>query len=211
MAKKIKEIHDQINLLTTKGRTGYHTASEIDIAVYMASKWLYDFYYGLFEQNNAIHDSLSPFMTDPAVITLTSGKYTLPDDFIHEIGDITAGTENVQVDTVDRAALGKRRNSPLTPPSFEYPICCFYQTYIQFYPITISNVKFSYLKKPVQPVYATTISNGREVYDDANSVDVEWNEIDVTKVTTRAMSVLGVNLEDSKLVQWSEAKESKDQ
>jgi len=212
MAKKIKEIHDQINLLTTKGRTGYHTAVEIDIAVYMASKWLFDFYYKMFEENNAIYDSLRPFATDPTVITLNgSGQYILPADFIHEIGQITSGTTNIMVDTIDRAALSRRINNNLVPPTVDYPMCAFYATYVQFYPITITNVKFAYLKKPVQPVYATTISNGREVYDDAASVDVEWNEVDLAKVTTRAMSVLGINLEDLKLVQWSENKENKDQ
>lgn len=211
MAKKIKEIHDQINLLTTKGRTGYHTAAEIDIAVYAASKWLYADYYKLFEQENRFHDSLRPFMTNPTVITLTSGQYTLPADFVHDIGQITAGTSDIMVDVVDRAALARRRSNSLVPPSADYPICVFYETYVQFYPTTLTNVKFSYLKKPVQPVYATTISNGRQVYDDANSIDVEWNEIDVNKISTRAMSVLGINLEDMKLVQWSEEKETKDQ
>lgn len=211
MAKKIKEIHDQVNLLTTKGRTGYHTAEEIDIAVYMASKWLYDFYFKMFDENNSLHDSLRPFTTDPTIITLTNGQYTLPVDFIHEIGQITSGAVDGMVDTVDRAALAKRLSNNLVPPSLNYPICVFYQTYIQFYPINITNVKFSYLKKPVQPIYATTISNGRQVYDDVNSVDVEWNEVDLVKVTTRAMSVLGINLEDMKLVEWSESKENKDQ
>ncbi len=210
MAKKIKEIHDQINLLTTKGRTGYHTASEIDIAVYMASKELYNEYYEEFEKENALHDSLSPFTTNPTVITLTNGQYTIPSDFIHDLGEITAGANDVMVDVVDRAAIARRRSNTLTPPSVEYPVCVYYDGYIQFYPTTITNVKFSYLKKPVQPVYATTISNGREVYDDTNSVDVEWIETDLAKVTTRAMSVLGINLEDLKLVQWSIEKEGKD-
>ncbi len=70
---------------------------------------------------------------------------------------------------------------------------------------------FSYLKLPVQPIYAVTIVNGREVYDDVNSVDIEWNGIDITKVSTRALSILGINLEDLKLVEWSEAKETKNE
>ncbi len=209
--KKIKEIHDQINLLTTKGRTGYHTSSEIDIAVYMASKELYNEYYKEFEKTNALHDSLSPFTTNPTVITLTNGQYTLPTDFVHDLGEITAGANDVMVDVIDRAAIARRRSNTLTPPSAEYPVCVYYDGYIQFYPTTITNVKFAYLKKPVQPVYAYTISNGRDVYDDTNSVDVEWIETDLAKVTTRAMSVLGINLEDLKLVQWSIEKEGKDQ
>jgi hypothetical protein len=210
MAKKIKEIHDQINLLTTKGRTGYHSPGDIDIAVYKASKDLYNLYFKEFESNNALHDSLRPFATSPAVITLSgTGQYTLPADFIHDIGEITSGSTDVMVDVVDRAALALRRADALVPPSASYPICTFYETYIQFYPINITNVKFAYLKKPIQPVYAYTIVSGRAVYDDANSVDVEWNETDVGEVMVRTLSMLGVNLEDMKLVQWSEAQQQK--
>lgn len=210
MAKKIKEIHDQINLLTTKGRTGYHSPGDIDIAVYKASKDLYNLYFKEFEANNALHDSLRPFATNPTVIALNgSGQYTLPADFIHDIGEITSGSTDVMVDVVDRAALALRRADALVPPSASYPICTFYETYIQFYPINITNVKFSYLKKPVQPVYAYTIVSGRAVYDDTNSVDVEWNETDIGEVMVRTLSMLGVNLEDMKLVQWSEAQQQK--
>lgn len=210
MAKKIKEIHDQINLLTTKGRTGYHSPGDIDIAIYKASKDLYNLYFKEFESSNALHDSLRPFATSPAVITLNgSGQYTLPADFIHDIGEITSGSTDVMVDVVDRAALALRRADALVPPSASYPICTFYETYIQFYPINITNVKFSYLKKPVQPVYAYTIVSGRAVYDDTNSVDVEWNETDIGEVMVRTLSMLGVNLEDMKLVQWSEAQQQK--
>jgi len=212
VAKKIKEIHDQINLLITKGRTGYHTAAEIDIAVYMASKWLFDFYFNMFDADNALHDSLRPFTSDPTIIVLdVNGQYIIPVDFIHEIGQITSGPNDTMVDTVDRAALARRRSNNLVPPSYDYPLCAFNSTHIQFYPIDITNVKFAYLRTPIQPVYATTIVNGREVYDDVNSVDVEWNEVDITKLTERAMSVLGINLEDIKLVEWSRERESKDQ
>lgn len=209
MAKKIKEIHDLVEFLTTKGRIGYNTAEEIDLAVYTASKWLYDFYYAMFDENNALHDSLRPFTSDPTVITLTNDQYILPVDFVHEIGDITAG--GIFVDVVDRAAQAKRINNASFPPTPQHPICTFYNTYVQFFPTGLTNIKFAYLRLPVQPVYATTIVNGREVYDDSSSVDIEWNGIDITKVSTRALSILGINLEDLKLVEWSEAKEGKNE
>ncbi len=51
-------------------------------------------------------------------------------------------------------------------------------------------------------MYAYTIVNGREVYDDTNSVDVEWNVTDQSKVTFRALSILGITLSDSDLTQF---------
>lgn len=211
MAKKIKEIHDQVNLLTAKGRTGYHSPEQIDSAVYMASKWLYNKYYKQYEMDNSMSDSMDVFLSDPTTLTLVSGKYTLPDDFIHEVGEISAGTSGRTVKRVTHSQLSYRRNSALVPPTADYPICTFYKTYVQFYPTDLTNVVMTYLKKPVQPVYAYTIVSGRPVYDDANSVDIEWNETDTVKVTSQALTVLGINLDNDLLVQYAENKNNKDE
>ncbi len=209
MAKKIKEIHDQINLITAKGRTGYHTPTQIDTAVYMASKWLYNLYYQEYESNNYLSDSMSVFLSDPTTLTLVAGKYTIPSDFMHETGEISANGKTVK--RLTHAQLSQRRDSALVPPTTDYPICAFYKTFIQFYPTTLTNVVMTYLKKPVQPVYATTISNGRAVYDDAASVDVEWNENDTVKITSKALEVLAQNLENPILAQYADNKSNKNQ
>jgi hypothetical protein len=210
MTKKIKDIHDEINLLTSKGRSGYHSSSQIDTAIYMASKWLYNEYYQQYERDNYLSDSLSVFLADRAALTLdVNGKATYPTDYNHETGDITSNSKPVK--RVTHSQLSKRINSTIVPPTADYPICAFYKTHIQFYPITITNVKMSYLKDPVKPVYATTISNGREVYDDANSVDIEWDITDIVKITSKALEVLAQNLENPSLAQYSLNKSNKDQ
>jgi hypothetical protein len=205
VAKKIKEIHDQINLLTAKGRTGYHSPTEIDIAVYMASKALYNELYQVYEETNEISDSMSSFLSSPTLLTLTSGQATIPDDFIHEVGNISANGKPVK--RVTHAQLSKRLVSALTPPSADYPICVFYSSFIKFYPTTITNVYMTYLKKPVQPVYAFTVSSGRPVYDDDNSVDIEWGHDDIIRVTNKALEILAQNLSDPMLSQYSKDKD----
>lgn len=147
MAKKIKEIHDQINLLTAKGRTGYHTPTEIDTAIFMASKALYAETYKVFEETNEISDNMAPFLSDPTALTLSSGQANLPADFIHEVGNITSNGKIVK--RVTHAQLTKRVNSALTTPSTDYPVCVFYSTYIKFYPSALTSVYMTYLKKPV--------------------------------------------------------------
>lgn len=211
MAKKIKGIHDQINLLTAKGRTGYHSPEQIDLAVFAGSEWLYNEYYKVYEADNTLSDSMDVFLSNPTVLTLTAGKYTLPADYQHDVGEITAGATNRMVKRLTHSQLSQRRNSALVPPTAAYPVCAFYKDYIQFYPIDITNVVMTYLKKPVQPFYATTIVSGRAVYDDAASVDIEWNDIDAVKVVTKAMTILGINLDNQLLVQYAENKDNKDE
>lgn len=211
MAKKIKEIHDQIDLLTAKGRIGYHSRADIDTAVYMASKWQYNQYYSIYEQTNEISDSMAVFLSDPTPLTLTAGKFTLPANFVHEVGEISAGTSNRKVKRLTHAQLSARRNSALVPPTATYPVCVFYKTYIQFYPTDITNVIMTYLLAPVQPVYAFTIVNGREVYNDAASVDIEWSVDDLVKITDKALEVLSQNLQNPLLSQYAANKSNKDE
>jgi hypothetical protein len=208
MAKKIKEIHDQVNLLTAKGRTGYHTPKEIDIAVYMASKILYNEMYRFYEETDEISDSMSVFLSNPTLLTLTSGDAQVPDDFVHEVGYISANGK--QVKRVTHAQLAKKLQSALTPVTVDYPVCVFYSTFIRFYPTTLTNVYMTYLKKPVEPLYAFTVSSGRPVYDDDNSIDVEWGQDDITKLTNKTLEILAQNLSDPALLQYAKEKDIKE-
>jgi hypothetical protein len=210
MTKRIKYIHDEITLITSKGRTGYHSAEQIDTAIFIASKWLYNEYYQQYERDNYLSDSMSVFLSDPTTLTLNgSGIATLPTDFMHETGELSANGRTIK--RVTHAQLSYRRESSLVPPTAEYPICTFYKDKIQFYPINITSVLLAYLKKPVQPVYATTVSNGRQIYDDASSVDIEWNETDTVKITSKALEVLAQNLENPLLAKYAMDKSNKDQ
>jgi hypothetical protein len=206
MPKFIKNIHDLVDLLTAKGKTGYIPRVDIDLAVYAASKDLFDVEYSKYQTSKKITDSMSVFLSDPMTLTVdVLGQEDIPDDYLHATS-ITGGTYGNPVREMDEATLALKRNDPLCPPDAEYPICKFYKDYIQFYPITLTNIKLTYLKNPIQPVYAYTIEDDREVYDDASSVDIEWNVTDQNKVTMGALQILGVTLSEQDLTQFAMVK-----
>jgi hypothetical protein len=199
--KYIKYIHDLIDLLTKKGKSGYFPRVDIDTAVYTASKQLFDEEYKKYEINQEVSDSLKVFQTDPTSLSLDgAGKVNKPADYLH-VTSLRDST-NKDIDVIAEAFIGTRLDDEICPPEVGFSICVFYKTYLQFYPIGTTGVKITYLKNPVQPVYAYTVVNGREVYDDTNSVDVEWNVSDQSKVTMRALAILGVALSDSELAQF---------
>lgn len=209
MAKFIKDIHDLIDLLTKKGKTGYHSREEIDDAVYAASKDLFDKEYVLFQVNQKISDSLAVFLSDPTVMSLDAlGKSPKPEDYLH-VTSLVSGSNGVEVKQIDQAFVGNKRNDPLCHPTSEYPIFVIYKSYFQFYPVNITGVLITYLKPPIKPLYAFDIVDGREIYNDANSIDVEWNVTDQNKLSMGALKLLGVNLDDEFLVGYasSEVKE----
>lgn len=206
MAKFISDIHSFITFLTGKGQTGYHSPEEIDEAVHESSLNIFNQLVDQFEKTNAISDDLSPFMIGPFAITLNgSGQVTKPADYKHWIA-LTEGTAGYPIDVVDHGMLAGRRNDPLCPPATGYAICAFYNTLIQFYPTTISNVKITYFKTPVKPEWAYTIVSDRFVYNDTDSVDIEWKENRHPELRAKSLEYLGINLREADLVQFSQMK-----
>lgn len=206
MAKFISDIHSFITFLTAKGKSGYHNPEEIDNAVHEASLSLFNKLVDQFEQTKNISDDLSPFMIGPTALTLNgSGQANKPADYKHWIV-LTEGTSAYSVAVVDHGMLPEKRNDPLCPPAAGYAICTFYNTVLQFYPTTLSNVKITYFKTPVKPEWAYTIVSGRHVYDDASSVDIEWKENRHPELRAKALEYLGVNLREADLVQFSQMK-----
>lgn len=76
--------------------------------------------------------------------------------------------------------LGDRLGNPNRTPSRKVPVCVLYDSYMQFYPIDLKYVDFTYLRKPIPPVYATTTAtvNGEDVetYSNLASTQLELPE-----------------------------------
>lgn len=205
MAKNISGIHDMINLLAKKGLTGYFPPEDIDKAVYKASNDLFNEEFKKYEETQEISDSLAVFKSNPTLLTIDgNGQSPYPDNYRHVTEMLCTSSLTGEAKEIDTAMLGRKLNNPNTPPTLQYPIFSLYSSYIQFYPVTIANVSIVYLKTPLQPIYAYTIVSGRYEYNDSASVDVEWNTTDINKVAMRALSVMGITLDDTVLAQFGE-------
>jgi hypothetical protein len=213
MAKNIQGMHDFLNLLYRKGLTGYFPPLEIDVAIYNASKDLYLVEDRKYELTQELTDTFAVFKSTPLPLTIPSnGQYPYPDDYNHLIGMLCSTSLNGIVQEIDEGMIGLKLANPLTPPTLQYPCCVLENDYIQFYPnSSITGVTMTYLKYPIQPVYAYTIVNGRYVYNDSASVDVEWRITDINKVTIRALEYLGITLSDQVLAAFGDSIQKKNE
>lgn len=199
MGKFINDIHDFVNFLTGKDQTGYHSPEEIDLAVYNASKTLFNEEYAKYSVTQQVTDDMAPFMVGPTALFLDgTGSAPKPWDYRY-VTSLRSGTSQIDVDIIDEAFWGNRSNDPVCPPLSTYPICIFYKDRIQFLPTTLSNVKITFFKDPGKPIWAYNIVSNRFVYDDTNSVDIEWNPLKHKRITMLAMSYLGINLREDQL------------
>jgi hypothetical protein len=207
--KNIAAIHEFIRFLVKKHRNGFLSPEEIDDAVNWASLDLFNSLYGMTEtyqqgrpvpptaygMTQKVLDDLQVFITDPTALTLTAGVAPLPADYCHWSKiETTNDGDNF------------RRNRKIAAPSTKSPVCRIFNNKIEFLPTNLLAVDLTYLKYPVKAEWAYTIVNNRPVYDDGNSVAIEWGEDNHQEIIARALKYLGLNLEDTAVYQYADIK-----
>lgn len=107
-------------------------------------------------------------------------------------------------DLLDDHYFSLRKNEGLYPPTEDYPIMKLVGNSVIAYPITFDGYIVTGYSYPTKSVYATTIStDGRDyVFDEANSVDIDWPEIAHGELIALVCKGMGITLKDDWLVQY---------
>lgn len=223
----INEIYELVRFISNKSQTGTPSPSEFNLAVNSAQFTLFMERYGnpaeyvpgqpiprmTYEGTKKISDDLRVFKVLTDLTIDTNGQGLIPDNYIHatsmRFNYITQGSNKAisQVERpiveVDDDKLGDRLISEIVAPTKKHVIATFYNTYIQYHPKDLVKVKFTYLRRPNDAVWAFTTTNGRPVYDVDNSTDLEWPDDTHNEIVIRTLSLVGINLRDGELTQYS--------
>lgn len=201
MAKLIKQIYDLISLATDKGITGYHSDQQIMDVVDQTQMDLFRMLVREFAKTKQIRNELLPFQKRSSV-TITSKIGSLPGDFEHEI-DCWATVQNVDqpIRIIESGMFRSRLNDPIDVPSTTNLFANIYFDGSKKIEVCaqVTPVVLNYFKRPVKPVYATTVTGGQLIYDDNNSVDVEFTPLVHGLLVERSLLLLGVNMRDGQL------------
>lgn len=236
MSLNIKQVHDRMNFLIRKNKWGYVKPEDIDIALDMAQMELFDEYYGdpkkyrygrpippeAYGQTQRLKDPIMKFMKR-FHLNGTNGFTEFPADYIHldsaflsytdEGGDRVIPLPQIKS---DRQAF--RRNSQLLPvTNVTDPAHAFIvidvndagKKGVQIYPkANYITAEAYYVSSPPTPVYGYT-QTGRVITYDANlSTDLMWNNDDIKKIIAKAIQYVGINLNDSTLIQGGQIKDN---
>lgn len=118
--------------------------------------------------------------------------------------------KEVDIRPLKDTEIGSATGSHIAPPTTRFPVCAFYDTYIQIYPKSLQRANLTYLKVPTTPKWAyTNDNNGRPVYDSANSVDIDAPDDMINDIATRLLSYLGISIRDINFVQYQETLKQK--
>lgn len=147
------------------------------------------------------------------------GRATIPTNYLRHDAIrwrppmITPCDDNtpITVDVVTEGQLGDRLFDALKRPTLDNPVCVFYSKTIQFYPITLGSVDFTYFRKPITAVLATTINQTTDEWelDVANSVDFDFPDDMYSDIVNRILSHVGIHLRSQDIYQYAEASKAK--
>lgn len=223
----IKVVHDTVLFYLNKDQNMYVSHEEIDEVLDRAQMVLFNQYHtnpklpaqsqaALYGESQRIDDALSPFKDlftfTPA--TTTGGIVSLPVNYQHLISLYTTTFNSTLgrnvysgVQVLSEEELIERLESQIIPVSSGDPIAIMNkQDKIQLFPPTGATGGVYYFRRPVKPVFAYTQSGRVITYDNVNSVDLEWRDIDVNNIISIALSYFGLNMSAADVVQFAQVK-----
>jgi hypothetical protein len=214
----IFDIQFWIDFLTDKAQGVYFTHEEKDMALDRAQMQYYNEQYAYYAVAQKMQESLSPFKTKYSFLTsdTPSGLITAPADYQYLIGGQIVYMESSRtrykaLKVVSSDELAYRLDSQVRPVTATKPIAVMAGkvsgiSLIQLYPKQTFAGEIDYLRRPAVPKYAYTQSGREFTYDSANSVQMEWGESELNEIILRALSFLGISIDDQLVTQYAEAK-----
>jgi hypothetical protein len=227
-------IREIVNYLINKSQTGNtFGVDEFNTELNYASKKLFKRRLGMPEEyelnapitkqsyalTSRILESLSHFVINDN-LKFVGGVTAKPADLIYPLGmieniasnasDCSVDIEPVLVELVDESEYMMRKTSSLTPINVFYPVYRILGDNLVISPKTITRTEYSYLRLPTDAVVAVTLeANYNEVYDAANSVELEWNDLDKLEIISIILGDVGLNLRSSDIMAASEQLKAK--
>ncbi len=212
----ISEIHDFIDLITSKERGGFNTPQEIDEALDRANVSLFEFYRPSYATSIDAKEALSPFRkrynyttNGTGEITISSGAFIfahlLAMDVMVNDPDAPSGfnaDRRYPVMFPNEDELSERRNSQIKQPTRTNPIADIVDVGMyNLYPEVVHSGIIYYLIRPPKPFYSYT-QVGRDItYDPTTSVQLAWTEPYLNNVIFLALRFLGINLQNEIITQ----------
>jgi len=194
----IELAHEIIKEQIRKYSGAYKAPGEIDNALY---RGLMDFYNGLFFPKINSQE-LSRYLKEQVCNISSTNIFSLNADFNKPvIIKSVVGANTYEGVILEEREYLDRVNSVILTPDLQYPIARIIGNNIEFYPKDAGNFILSYYRSPIVPIYAYTVSGGRNItYNPVGSVDLDVNPNSLNNVTVGALGYLGISLKEESLL-----------
>jgi len=212
----VNDMYRICQFAVNKAQNGYLTPAEFNLTINQAQISYQDYLLGEFQQyqygrpqarieygqNEDTRQRLTPLI-DKATLTInsTTGIAPYPNDFL-QVDAMWESDGLHRVRFVPQDRLYSYYNSQIDPIA-DNPIYLLQNDEFQFYPKDLGTAILSYVKSAPDIVWGYTTVSGRPVYDAGTSVQPVWYDIDILEIITRALKLIGLNLQDGAVAQYA--------
>lgn len=206
-----KEFIERLQDHTRKYQSAFETGPALTGKINLAQNELAEHLYSIYEINQRAVDLLSPLVVDASIVANSTGIITLPEAYNHKLsfGYVKNGVEHpANYLGASQVAITEKlpqRRGDLSKNRVNYT---FVNKKIQLFPKSAIAMKLVYVKYPVKAKIAYTYSSaGGEdirVYDQANSVDMEWGENCFNLLLYMTLDKMGISSRDEILREYAQ-------
>ncbi len=212
----VNDVYELMKFVVNKNQNGYLSPEQFNLSINQAQTSFMDYLLGEFQQyqygrpvarvefgqNQTVRQRLTPVIYGYNLNIDSTGFTPYPSDF-EQVDAIWSFYGYKRVRFVQQDYLYSYYNSKIDPIATN-PIYLIEDVGFRFYPSNYGAAKLSYVRTPSQIVWAYTLDgNGRPVYNAAASVDPVWYDVDMLDIITRALAIVGTNLQSAQVLQYA--------
>lgn len=204
--RNIQQINDLLRFIIRKQRNIFITIAEADDALDASQLDVFNKFFELYAISQTIHDALDNFRVYQPFTSASDGSVPYNADYFH----LLAGVFTVTGSTVNKVRFVQTDEWPdaitsqLRPVSLLKPIALDTATGFQLFPQSQQTGAYTYMRRPLAPVYAYSQVGRVITYDPINSIQLEWLDIYINPIIFNTLKYYGINLDDDKLIQFGE-------
>mgnify|MGYP000850611190 FL=1 len=212
----VDEVYKLMQFIINKNQSGYLSPSEFNIVINQAQRNYFDLLLGELQQyqyqrpqprigyssNENSRNRLTPLIVGATLAVDLAGFSLYPDDY-EQLDTMWTVSGYNKIRYAENNRLTSYLSSVIDPIESN-PIYIIEQNGFRFFPNNIGQAVLYYVKTPSIINWAFTLDvNGRPIYNQLLSTQPVWHEQDMMQIISRALAMVGVNLQAPQLIQYS--------
>lgn len=209
MSVSINGVHDLAYFIAAKQKAAFPSPDEFNSYAQLANVDLFNYYNDertkelvRVKQGESIYvpPVLANFVQYNVVLPAVGNVVTSPSDYIYDL-QMTAPS-GALFKKADYDKVQNYLNSSIDAPTNTNPIYVELADAFEIYP-TLSPVKLTYLAFPQTVFWNYTLVQGHPVYNPLGSVDFQYDDTEILRLTMRILKYMGVSIRDNELQQYA--------
>lgn len=206
MAYNINDIYNQMLFIVRKERGVFVTVNEAMQTLDNAQLEAVEEWFSTYGATQIIHDAIRKLRVQKSFTSDSTGLVTFDADYLHLIGGaytVSGSTiNNVRFLNEDELALALK--SQLRVVSTSNPIAIDASVGFRLYPASTQSGFYNYLRRPATPVLGYTQSGRTITYDPNTSTQLEFTDVYINNIISRALKFWGINMAEQDIQQFAQ-------